>query len=175
MFFFDLECFRRSLLRAAGMVISGRLLPQNALGFFFERASSTARQRRIQLAGHRSWKPLLKELHYRLYGGLCLIVIAGIRGGNAPGPTVPYWIRQRARSRRARPEPGRCPYEWHLLVYDGWLTRSSSSSSARFPSIDIRSRNGFASPPYFIQMEIHEFCSCGFPHSEICGSTDACS
>src|SRR6476620_8805144 len=34
---------------------------------------------------------------------------------------------------------------------------------------------GFASPPYFIQMEIHEFCSCGFPHSEICGSKDACS
>src|ERR1041384_4213498 len=24
-------------------------------------------------------------------------------------------------------------------------------------------------------MEIHEFCSCGFPHSEICGLTDACS
>ena len=34
---------------------------------------------------------------------------------------------------------------------------------------------GFASPPYFIQMVIHEFCSCGFPHSEICGSKDACS
>src|SRR5437867_2141752 len=33
---------------------------------------------------------------------------------------------------------------------------------------------GFASPPYFIQMEIHEFCSCGFPHSEICGSKGAC-
>src|SRR6201988_4538903 len=24
-------------------------------------------------------------------------------------------------------------------------------------------------------MVIHEFCSCGFPHSEICGSKDACS
>jgi hypothetical protein len=34
---------------------------------------------------------------------------------------------------------------------------------------------GFASPPYFIQTEIHEFCSCGFPHSEICGSKDDCS
>src|SRR5215468_5371812 len=33
---------------------------------------------------------------------------------------------------------------------------------------------GFASPPYFIQAEIHEFCSCGFPHSEICGSKGAC-
>jgi hypothetical protein len=30
-------------------------------------------------------------------------------------------------------------------------------------------------PPYFIQAEVHEFCSCGFPHSEICGSKDACS
>ena len=29
--------------------------------------------------------------------------------------------------------------------------------------------------PYFIQAEVHEFCSCGFPHSDICGSKDACS
>ena len=34
---------------------------------------------------------------------------------------------------------------------------------------------GLLLPPYFIQMVIHEFCSCGFPHSEICGSKDACS
>src|ERR1051326_8853543 len=34
---------------------------------------------------------------------------------------------------------------------------------------------GLLQPPYFIQVEIHEFCSCGFPHSEICGSQDACS
>src|SRR5205814_10147086 len=26
-----------------------------------------------------------------------------------------------------------------------------------------------------IQTTVHEFCSCGFPHSEICGSKDACS
>ena len=68
---------------------------------------------------------------------------AGIRGGNSPGPTAPYWIRQRARTRTA--EPGRAPYRWHLLFYDAWLTRSSSSSSARFPLIDIQSRN--RSPP----------------------------
>src|SRR5215510_16242944 len=34
---------------------------------------------------------------------------------------------------------------------------------------------GFASTTLCIQVEIHEFCSCGFPHSEICGSQDACS
>src|SRR5437016_8551027 len=34
---------------------------------------------------------------------------------------------------------------------------------------------GFAPLPYFIQAVVHEFCSCGFPHSEICGSKDACS
>ena len=33
---------------------------------------------------------------------------------------------------------------------------------------------GFAPLPYFIQAEVHEFCSCGFPHSEICGSKGAC-
>src|SRR5678815_1832114 len=34
---------------------------------------------------------------------------------------------------------------------------------------------GLLLPPYFIQMVIHEFCSCGFPHSDICGSQDECS
>src|SRR5712691_921042 len=33
---------------------------------------------------------------------------------------------------------------------------------------------GFAPLPYFIQAVVHEFCSCGFPHSEICGSKGAC-
>jgi hypothetical protein len=33
----------------------------------------------------------------------------------------------------------------------------------------------FAPLPYFIQAVVHEYCSCGFPHSEICGSKDACS
>ena len=70
---------------------------------------------------------------------------AGNRVGNAPGPTARYWIRRQARTSRAWPEPGQCAYQRHLLVYDAWLTRSSSSSSARFPSIDIRSRN--RSPP----------------------------
>jgi hypothetical protein len=28
--------------------------------------------------------------------------------------------------------------------------------------------------PYFIQAVVHEFCSCGFPHSDICGSKGAC-
>ncbi len=26
-----------------------------------------------------------------------------------------------------------------------------------------------------VQAALHEYCSCGFPHSEICGSQDACS
>src|SRR5260370_6442038 len=34
---------------------------------------------------------------------------------------------------------------------------------------------GFAPLPYFIQATMREFCSRGFPHSEICGSKDACS
>jgi hypothetical protein len=67
---------------------------------------------------------------------------AGHRGGNAPGPTVPYWIRQRART---RPWPGQCDSRRHLFCYDAWLTRSSSSSSARFPSVRLRSRD--RSPP----------------------------
>ena len=67
---------------------------------------------------------------------------AGTRSGNASGPTAPYWIRQRA---RARPEPGQCDCCRHLFGYDAWLTRSSSSSSARFTSINDRSRN--RSPP----------------------------
>src|SRR6266478_4235520 len=33
----------------------------------------------------------------------------------------------------------------------------------------------FAPLSYLIQTVVHEFCSCGFPHSEICGSKDACS
>src|SRR6266498_3481598 len=33
----------------------------------------------------------------------------------------------------------------------------------------------FAPTVLFIQTVVHEFCSCGFPHSEICGSKDACS
>jgi hypothetical protein len=65
---------------------------------------------------------------------------AGHRGGNTPGPTVPYWIRQRARSPRGRPEPGQCDSRRHLFCYDAWLTSSSSSSSARFPSVRLRSR-----------------------------------
>jgi hypothetical protein len=32
---------------------------------------------------------------------------AGTRVGNAPGPTVPHWIRRRVRT---RPEPGQCAY-----------------------------------------------------------------
>ncbi len=32
----------------------------------------------------------------------------------------------------------------------------------------------FAPLSYLIQTVVHEFCSCGFPHSEICGSKDAC-
>src|SRR5262252_8558843 len=33
----------------------------------------------------------------------------------------------------------------------------------------------FASSALWIQAAMHEDCSCGFPHSEICGSRDACS
>src|ERR1700760_620507 len=33
----------------------------------------------------------------------------------------------------------------------------------------------FALLPYFIQTEVHGDNPCGFPHSEICGSQDACS
>jgi hypothetical protein len=35
---------------------------------------------------------------------------AGLRVGNAPGPTAPQWIRQRERSRSGGPEPGRAAY-----------------------------------------------------------------
>ena len=33
----------------------------------------------------------------------------------------------------------------------------------------------FPSYAYFIQRTIHRYCLCGFPHSEISGSTDICS
>src|SRR5882762_9742068 len=33
----------------------------------------------------------------------------------------------------------------------------------------------FAPSVLCIQTAVHEFYSCGFPHSEICGSKDACS
>jgi hypothetical protein len=69
---------------------------------------------------------------------------AGLRSGNASGPTAHYWIRQPERSRSGRP-PGQCAYQRHLFFCNAWLTRSSLPSSARFPLIDIRSRN--RSPP----------------------------
>ena len=65
---------------------------------------------------------------------------AGVRGGDAPGPTDHYSLSPRGRKR-----PGQCDCCRHLFFCDTWLTRSSSPSSARFPTIDIRSRN--RSPP----------------------------
>ena len=84
---------------------------------------------------------------------------AGDRGGDAPGPTVPYWIRQRA---RARPEPGQCAYQRHLFFCDAWLTSSSSPSSARFPSIHLRSRN--RSPPCPPVWRSRQGNACGPPN-----------
>ena len=62
---------------------------------------------------------------------------AGFRGGDAPGPTDSHSLRRRERTQ--------CDWCRHLFFCDGWFTRSSSPSSARFPSICVRSRN--RSPP----------------------------
>ncbi len=72
-------------------------------------------------------------------GQVSSLADAGLRGGNAPGPT------DRQLSPRGRKQSGRATFQWHLLFCDTWLTRSSSPSSTRFPLIDSRSRN--RSPP----------------------------
>jgi hypothetical protein len=67
---------------------------------------------------------------------------AGFRGGDAPGPTEVYSVRPRERAETEQPQ---CDWCRHLFFCDVWLTRSSSPSSARFPTICFRSRN--RSPP----------------------------
>jgi len=66
-----------------------------------------------------------------------LLVDARVRSGGATGLTESLSLRQRERTRADS-----CR---HLFVCDGWLTRSSSPSSARFPCIGVQSRDH--SPP----------------------------
>jgi hypothetical protein len=52
---------------------------------------------------------LLSPSTPRPSGRVSPLADAGPRVGNAPGPTAPYWIRRRERS-RSEPEPGQCAY-----------------------------------------------------------------
>jgi hypothetical protein len=65
---------------------------------------------------------------------------AGHRIGERIRADSPYLVRPRGRD-----QTGQCAYQRHLFFCDGWFSRSSSPSSARFTTIDIRSRN--RSPP----------------------------
>ena len=78
---------------------------------------------------------------------LSVILLADVRFGAEKDPVqrIPYSLRRRGRNLAQLV----C---WHLFFCNGWLTRSSLPSSARFTSLDRRCRDrspprGLAVPP----------------------------
>ena len=79
---------------------------------------------------------------------LSVILLADVRFGAEKDPVqrIPYSLRRRGRNLAQLV----C---WHLFFCNGWLTRSSLPSSARFPTLDERCRD--RSPPKGEQLHQH--------------------
>ena len=72
------------------------------------------------------------------------------------------------------PNPSVHAHWFGLRPFRSPLLRTSNFSFSSSGYLDVSVHR--VPPAYlWIQYAVHEVCSCGFPHSEICGSSDICS
>ena len=72
------------------------------------------------------------------------------------------------------PNPSMHAYWFRLFPFRSPLLRESIFSFSSSGYLDV-SVHRVPSIELWIHSMVHEVCSCGFPHSEICGSSDICS
>ena len=78
------------------------------------------------------------------------------------------------RSHKCSPNPGVHALRFGLFPFRSPLLWKSIFSFFSSGYLDV-SVHRVPSVHLWIQCTVHEVCSCGFPHSEICGSLDICS
>ena len=92
--------------------------------------------------------------------------------GPFPRASTIYWIGNSTVAGPTTPVPpkwngfGLIRFRSPLLSESRFLSSPGGTEMVHFPP--------FARARLWIQRVVHEFCSCGFPHSEISGSTPVC-
>ena len=109
------------------------------------------------------------------YSGSCSVSQAFVYGAF----TLSGWLSQNHSTRiaesimRSEPQSARTPV-WPLSISLAATLEIDKFSFSSSPYLDV-SVQAVPLHTLWIGVWMHEVCSCGFPHSDICGSVDICS